>query len=137
MLRRHGRAQRGWCLVLGTCERPAGHAGAHDDEPAREPAEQLSHEARILADLSELASHRLGVLAPDFDQHRATGDPVSPEDPGSLRDVASTLDYAGREAQRLAQSLRDLAASAQIATEDMATTRLGIDVASCGPDLGP
>lgn len=123
-------------FVVGMCERPAGHTGAHDDDPARDPAEQLCHEARTVADLSEQASHRLGVLAPDIDQRRAIGGPVSPEDPDSLRDVASTLDQAGREAQRLARRVRDLAASDQAGLADTATTRLGIHVSSRGPDVG-
>jgi hypothetical protein len=123
-------------VVVGTCERPAGHTGAHADNPAREPAEQLCHNARALADLSEQASHRLGVLAPDIDQRRAIGVPVAPEDPDSLRDVASTLDQAGREAQRLAQRVRDLATSDQTRLADTATSRLGVHMSSRGPDVG-
>ncbi|MGH9235617.1 MAG: hypothetical protein ACRD0R_20045 [Acidimicrobiales bacterium] len=99
-----------WRTVVGTCERPSGHPGPHDDNPPREPVEQLCQQARTLSDLAELASHRLGTVAQRVDQQTAVGGPALPEELDKLREVASMLDQAGRQARQLAQRVLDAAA---------------------------
>ena len=118
--------------VAGTCERPSGHTGPHDDNPPREPVEQLCQQARTLSDLTDLASHRLGTVAPGVDQQTAVGGSVSPEELDELREVASMLDQAGRQARQLTQRVLDVATPEEACVGDGAPPLHGVQRSARG-----
>ena len=121
--------------VVGTCERPSGHAGPHDDDPPRESVEQLCQRARSLADLTEQVSHRLGAVAPGVDHRLALGHSVAQEDLDMLRGAASALDNAGRGVRELAERVRDVATGNEVSMRNSSVVRR-LDLSSHGPGVG-
>ncbi len=120
--------------VVGTCERPSGHTGPHDDGPPREPVEQLCQRARALSDLAELAGYRLGSVAPGVDQQLAVGRTDPHEHLDILRHVASMLAQTGHEAQRLAQLV--LAEAARFGIRDGSLVPRRLDQSSGRSSVG-
>jgi hypothetical protein len=86
---------------IGTCARPIGHTGHHNEAPPPSPVVTARNEANGLADLTSRISHRLGWFAMYFDPNQPTNPELRAKQKKFLRTVGESLDKVVADAQHL------------------------------------